>query len=232
VLAAVIFDLDGVLIDSEPLWQEAEREVFDQVGLHLTVADMVTTMGLRVDEVVAHWYARRPWPGADPAGFPALAHRLMDRVEELMLTTGQALPGGAEAVAACTGRGLPRALASSSLPRVIAAALERLGLADAFPVVCSAADEAYGKPHPAVFLTAAARLGVDPTACLVVEDSVNGMVAAKAARMRCVVVPERTAGLADDPRLALADHVLPSLEAFPALLGELMGELVEEHDPA
>jgi sugar-phosphatase len=109
----------------------------------------------------------------------------------------------------CARAGLQLAVASSSPPRLIEASLARLGLRDHFTEIVSAESEPYGKPHPAVFLTTAARLGVAPTECLVFEDSLNGLVAAKAARMICVAVPERV-----DPRFAFADLVLPSLEAF------------------
>jgi sugar-phosphatase len=215
---AVIFDMDGVLIDSEPLWRQAERERFGAVGLHLEDDDMRRTMGLRVDEVVAFWFAQRPWGDPDHAG---LAARIVDRVGELIATAGAPLPGVLDAVAACTDAGLPLAVASSSARRTIDLTLQRLGLADQFAVVCSAEDEPYGKPHPAVFLTAAAQLGVDPPSCVVVEDSVNGLVAAKAARMRCVVVPEVPD--VPDPRFALADHLIDSLEQFPGLLRTLLG---------
>ena len=219
-MKAVIFDMDGVLIDSEPLWRQAERELFGAVGLHLADDDMRRTMGLRVDEVVDHWFARHPWPDPDHAG---LAARIVDRVRELITADGAPLPGVLDSVAACADAGLPLAVASSSAHRIIDLTLRRLGIADQFAVVCSAEDEPYGKPHPGVFLTTAAQLGVEPTDCLVIEDSVNGMVAAKAARMRCVVVPEHPEQVGD-PRFALADHVLDSLEAFPALLRSLLGD--------
>jgi sugar-phosphatase len=216
-LDAVIFDLDGVLIDSEPFWQAAEVARFGEVGLHLEATQTEATMGLRVDEAVAYWYARRPWPNGDDPDHGALIGRILDSVEELVLTRGEPLPGVLDAVAAAEKLGLRLAVASSSRTRIVDAALRRLGLADRFGAVCSAEDEAHGKPHPAVFLTAARRLGVEPTRCLVVEDSVNGMVAALAARMVCVVVPDHQRS---SPRFAAADHVLPSLEGFPALLEE------------
>ena len=218
-LDAVIFDLDGVLIDSEPFWQEAEVDRFAEVGLHIEQSQTQQTMGLRVDEAVAYWCERHPWPGAeaDP-GHHGLIDRILDSVEELVLTRGEPLPGTLDAVAACEKLGLRLAVASSSRDRIISAALQRLGLADRFEVVCSAEHEVHGKPHPAVFLRAAAELGVEPTRCLVVEDSFNGMVAALAARMRCVVVPDQPS-----PRFAAADQVLASLGELPALLGELLG---------
>jgi HAD superfamily hydrolase (TIGR01509 family) len=219
-LEAVIFDLDGVLIDSEPFWQEAEVARFAEVGLHVERAETTATMGLRLDEAVAYWYERRPWPDADDPDHTALIGRILDTVEELVLTRGEPLPGALDAVAACEKLGLRRAVASSSRERIIAAALRRLGLADRFEVVRSAEHEAYGKPHPAVFLRTAVDLGVEPTRCLVVEDSFNGMVAALAARMRCVVIPE-----VPSPRFAAADRVVASLGELPALLGELSGNL-------
>ena len=107
------------------------------------------------------------------------------------------------------------ALASSSAYRVIRAVVERLGLADAFDLIYSAEEEEYGKPHPGVYLTTAHRLGVAPTRCLAVEDSLNGVLAAKAARMKCVAIPEAEAR--HDPRFAIADTVLDSLNGFDAV---------------
>jgi sugar-phosphatase len=219
-LDAVIFDLDGVLIDSEPFWQEAETARFAEVGLRVEPHETRATMGLRIDEAIAYWYERRPWPNADDPGHHALVGRILDTVEELILTRGEPLPGVVDAVAACAKRGLRLAVASSSRDRIIAAALRRLGLADRFEVVRSAEHEAYGKPHPAVFLRTAEDLGVEPTRCLVVEDSFNGMVAALAARMRCVVVPE-----VPSPRFAAADRVLASSGDLPGCLDELLGNL-------
>jgi HAD superfamily hydrolase (TIGR01509 family) len=210
-LDAVIFDMDGVLIDSEPLWRRAEIERFAAVGLHLTEETVRQTMGRRIDEVVAHWYERRPWPDAD---LPGLAAGIVDRVIDLIESEGKALPGVERAVRLCEELGLRLGVASSSPPRLVDAVLRVLGVEAAFEAVCSAVDEDYGKPHPQVFLSTAARLGVEPERCLVIEDSFNGMIAALAARMRCLVVPERP-----DPRFGLAAEVLDSLEELtPDLL--------------
>ena len=204
---AVVFDLDGLLIDSEPLWREAEIELFGTVGVALTPDLCRTTMGLRVDEVTRHWFARRPWRGPSPA---ALARLIVARMETLLEERGALRPGAAEAVASCREAGFRLALASSSSYRLIFAALRRNGLEDAFAVVHSAEEEALGKPHPAVYLDALRRLGAAPGEALALEDSLGGVVAAKAARMAVVVVPEDPR----DPRFALADAVLGSLEEF------------------
>jgi sugar-phosphatase len=203
MLQAAIFDLDGLLIDSEPLWRRAEVEIFATVGLRLAEADCEVTTGLRIDEVVAFRHRERPW---HPPLLEEVAARIVDRVIELVEAGGVAKPGGARAVALCAAAGLRLALASSSPEVLIHAALRRLGLDERFERVVSAQHERWGKPHPAVLLTTAERLGVPPDACVVLEDSLNGVIAAKAARMRCLVVPERP-----DPRFVLADRVLPSL---------------------
>lgn len=207
---AVIFDMDGLLIDSEPLWVRAEIEVFREVGVALEPSDCARTKGLRVDDVVAFWHARRGFAGATPADVEA---RLVARVAALVRAEGAALPGVQEALAAARGEGRrPIALASSSPMPIIEAALDRLGLDRAFDVVCSAQTEPYGKPHPAIFLRTAERLGVSPLACVVLEDSVTGVIAAKAARMACIAVPsDPGAGDARDPRFAVADAVVRSL---------------------
>lgn len=206
MIQAAIFDLDGLLIDSEPFWRRAEREVFAGLGVALTDADCASTMGLRVDEVVAHWGRLRPWQGASQE---AVVEEVLERVEALVRGEGRAMEGVPEALEACRRRGWSLAVASSSPHRLIEAALETLKLREHFEATFSAEGQEYGKPHPGVFLEAARHLGVLPVHCLVLEDSLAGLVAAKAARMKAVAVPapeDRS-----DPRWCLADLVLDSL---------------------
>lgn len=206
MIKAVIFDMDGVLIDSEPFWQESEIETFGRAGLALTRELCLQTMGLRVDEVVEYWRRRRDFDGA-PAG--ALEDSIIGGVVERILSKGEAREGVAEALEFFRGRGVRVALASSSAYRLIRAVTERLGFAEEFDCVYSAEEEEYGKPHPGVYLTTARKLGVAPTECLAIEDSFNGVLAAKAARMKCVAVPEP--GQRQDSRFCIADLVLDSL---------------------
>lgn len=224
-LLAAIFDMDGLLVDSEPLWRRTEVEVFGEVGLSITEAMCEATTGLRIDEVVEHWFRRAPWNGPTCA---ELAERIVDRMVERVAREGRALPGAHRAVEACAAAGLRLAIASSSHERLIAATLERLELTASFGVIVSAQHERYGKPHPAVFLAAAERLDVPPPRCLVLEDSIAGVIAAKAARMTCVAVPAPSDR--DDRRLGVADRVLGSLEEVePALLDALVrGEPARE----
>ena len=207
MISAVIFDMDGVLIDSEPFWQESEIEVFGRLGLALTREMCMQTMGLRVDEVVEYWRRRRAFDDA-PTG--ALEDAIIGGVVERILSKGEAKEGAAHALEFFRTRGLRVALASSSAYRLIGAVTERLGLSDEFEVVYSAEDEEYGKPHPGVYLSTARRLGVAPAECVAIEDSFNGVLAAKAARMKCVAVPEPVQR--HDPRFSIADAVLDSLD--------------------
>ena len=197
--------MDGVLIDSEPLWQRAEMEIFPSVGINLTPEMCRRTMGLRIDEVVEHWFSERPW---DSPSKREIAARVVARVRELIGTEGALLPGTEEALMFAAGKGR-LALASSSFYELIDAVLDGFGLRDHFEVVHSAEDEPYGKPHPGIYLTAAGKLGVDPALCLAIEDSPNGVLAAKDAGMRCIALPDKS--VADDPRIGRADAVVTKL---------------------
>lgn len=216
---SVIFDMDGLLIDSEPLWVRAEIEVFGSVGVSLSEEDCAKTKGLRIDDVVAHWHGIHRWSSASPRD---VEQRLVARVAELVRSEGRALPGVASAIAAARAITSDIALASSSPRILIDAVLDRLELRSAFSVVHSAENEPYGKPHPGIFLTTAKSLGVAPTECIVLEDSLTGVLAAKAARMTCIAVPERHPD--HDPRFVIADRIVGSLEAVTAeLLSDAAG---------
>jgi len=214
----VVFDLDGLLVDSEPFWRRAEMEVFATVGIHLTEAETRQTMGLRIDDAVRHWYERRPWTGRDPV---EVERAVTARVAELIESEGAPMPGALDVVDLCRDRSIPMAVCSGSYAQVIEAALDRLKLSSSMATWHSAEWEPLGKPHPGVYLSTAAKLGVDPTACLAFEDSFNGAISAKAARMRVVAVPE-PAALAS-PRWGFCDLVLASLDAFDEAALESLG---------
>jgi mannitol-1-/sugar-/sorbitol-6-/2-deoxyglucose-6-phosphatase len=216
---AVIFDMDGVLIDSEPLWQQAELIVFRSLGVPLEASMCLQTMGLRTDEVVRYWHERFPWTSGVDLG--AVERGLIDEVEALILAKGQPKPGVTAAMAFLRRRALRVALASSSPYRLIVAACEKLGLGEVFSVIHSAEDERLGKPHPGVYLSAAAKLGVPATDCVAIEDSLNGIIAAKAARMKCIAIPDLE--LRRDARLSVADLVLDSLDELEEKAQTILG---------
>jgi HAD superfamily hydrolase (TIGR01509 family) len=206
MLAAALFDMDGLLVDSEPLWREAEVRVFGAQGMPLTEADCATTSGLRIDEVVAHWQAHF---GVHTMAADALVAAVVEEVIGLVRAKAVAKIGVAEVLERCARRGLAVALASSSSSRIIDAVLESLAIGTHFRARVSAEGLAFGKPHPEVFLQSARILAVQPRACVVFEDSMFGVVAAKAARMSCVAVPDDHQK--GDPRYVLADATLTSL---------------------
>ncbi|MBN2497060.1 MAG: hexitol phosphatase HxpB [Deltaproteobacteria bacterium] len=213
MIRAAIFDMDGLLLDSEPLWTRAEMEVFGSLGIRLEPADCARTVGMGLAEVVALRHAEHPWRAPDQA---EVAARIHARVVALLGAEGRAMPGAREALAFFRRRGLKLGLATASDAELVSAGLGAAGLAGGFDFVQSAAELPYGKPHPMVYLRAAEGLGVEPGACVALEDSIPGLIAAKAARMKAVAVPARRDRA--DPRLAIADLRLDSLESIDEAL--------------
>lgn len=209
MIEAVIFDMDGLLIDSEPLWKEGEILEFNKVGVPLTLEMTPQTTGLRTDEVVEYWYKRHPWSSPSQE---EVARKIDSTVIELIRTKGKAKEGVNEVIALCKEAGLPIAIASSSSKVLIRAVLERIGIADKIDIIHSAHDEEYGKPHPAVYISTAKELGIHANHCLAFEDSANGILAAKAAKMKCIAIPEPIER--NDKRFGIADIILHSLHDF------------------
>jgi sugar-phosphatase len=206
-MQAVIFDMDGVLVDSEPLWRLAERRTFAEVGIDLTDSDCERTMGMRTDEVIQFWYRQFPWEGPSPGEVEA---RIEERMHELIAERAKAMAGVKRSIATVRAEGLALGLATSSTPVLIDAVLTKLGMTDVFAVTHSAIEEEFGKPHPAVFLTTARLLAVEPVECIAIEDSAAGVRSATAAGMRVIAVPP--AHLSDEPAYDDASFKLRSLE--------------------
>jgi sugar-phosphatase len=207
MIEAVIFDMDGLLIDSEPLWQQAEIAIFKQVDIILIPSMCMQTKGLRIDEVVEYWYKKYPW---DKLSKKQVEEAIVDKLIELICTEGKGLIGVNDAIAYVKTKDVKIALASSSSYKIIHAALEKLNLTDTFEIIYSAECETLGKPHPGVYLTTAKKLGVSPQNCLALEDSLNGVLAAKAAQMKCIAIPEISEY--HNQKFAIADMVLESLQ--------------------
>ena len=216
-IKAVIFDMDGVLIDSEPFWQDSELAVFEEVDIHLTREDCMETTGLRILAVVEHWFARKPWD-TSVLSCDAVAEKILDGVVERVKSSGKPLPGVRENLARLAELGVPMGLATSSDDCLIDAVLDKLAIRGYFQVCHSAAHEKFGKPHPAVFISTAEKMGVQPANCLVIEDSLNGLIAARAAQMMCMAIPE--AKYLEDPRFAIAHYRFSALTALPEAFWE------------
>lgn len=209
MIDAVIFDMDGLLIDSEPFWRRAQVYAFGTVGLKLDDNDMRSTMGRRIDEVVGHWYNERPWTGASQKDIEAL---IIDKVIELVEAEGNSMPGVKHVLDFFQDKRVPMALASSSSSEIINAVLNKLNVKGYFEHIYSAENETHGKPHPGVYITTASLLGVPAHRCLAFEDSPSGVLAAKAAKMKCVAVPDTDHK--SDKFIQIADVVMNSLEEF------------------
>ena len=202
--------MDGLLIDTEPVWRVAQAEVFAGLGVQLTEQELLDSTGQPTEDLIPLWRQRAP-AGDRGLSDARVADQITDRIIAHVKAEGEPMPGVTAAIALIRRHGLALAIASSSPRRLIDAVCDRLGLRD-IDVRCSGAEEAHGKPAPDVYLTAARRLSRPAAECLAIEDSPNGVLAAKSAGMRCVAVPDPL--LSADPRFDTADLVLDSLTAF------------------
>ncbi len=206
MLKATIFDMDGLLINSEPLWHKAEKIVFKTVGIDLTTEQCLETTGFRVDDVVEYRHQLQPWSNKSKK---EVEESIIEEVIHLVKKEGALMPGVLQTLELFKEKNIPMAVASSSSMRIILAALTALDLKGYFVKLNSAETETFAKPHPAVYLTAATKLGVSPMKCLAFEDSLTGTIAAKAARMKTISVPE-----VYTKKFEVADLVLESLTQF------------------
>ncbi len=208
-MKAIIFDMDGVLLDSEPFWQDAEMEVFRNVGVHVTREQCIEMTGLPTREFVVLCYKKHPW---NHKSVEHVTGEIITGVERLVAEHAVPLEGVLEMIEFFRAKKLPLAVASSSPLTLIQTVLRKFSLTETFSCIHSAELEEYGKPHPAVFLSTAKKLQADPPQCLVIEDSFNGLLAAKAARMKTIVIPMQAQR--NETRFDIADVKLYSLKEF------------------
>jgi sugar-phosphatase len=187
MVKAVIFDMDGLLIDSEPMWRESEMHIFGQYGIQLTEDDCRGTTGMRVDEVLEHWSLIYPGANLD---CKKAENEIIDYVANLVDIKGVAMPGVIEAIEFLKKKKIPLAIASASSLKLIEKVLAKLNIQHEFSIIQSAEFMNYGKPHPEVFLETAKKLNVRPEYCLVFEDSEYGVLAGKAAKMQVIAIPD------------------------------------------
>lgn len=203
----VIFDMDGVLIDSEPMWKAAEIKVFATIGIDFMAVGGEKTVGLRIDEVIDYWYSKYPWRNKTKA---QVVDEIMLEMVNGIKANGKPMKGVLEILEFFKSNGMKIGLASSSFQILIDTSLEKLGIAHYFDATLSAQNCQYGKPHPEVYIEAAKLLKSEPQNCLVIEDSLNGVIAGKAAKMNVVAVPDGTHEISE--QLKVADLRVGDLE--------------------
>lgn len=181
-----IFDMDGLLINSEPLWYEAAQECLMKFGMTIGEEQYVETTGLRTKEFLQHWFGVFE---IDQAHIPSAEKEITDLVIAKVMDGGAMMEGVAETMELVKQSSLKVGLASSSPLALIKAVLDRINMQKYFSAICSAEFLPFGKPNPQVFINCSIELDSHPAACICFEDSFNGMIAAKAARMKCIVVP-------------------------------------------
>ena len=213
MLDTVIFDMDGLLIDSEPLWEEAGKETLKKFNVSLSAEQYHISTGLRSSEWIDHWFRHFNIDMEHAA--EAEATIVQTAIEKIRL---KAVPmvGARYIVEFFRKRNFKIGVASSSPLELINIVTQKLGIDDMVNAKTSAEKLPNGKPHPQVFLDCAALLQSSPANCICFEDSFNGMIAAKAARMKCIVVPARNHQ--QEARWAAADLKLSSLQNFNDLL--------------
>lgn len=209
MINTVLFDMDGLLLDTEPLWGECMLRVAERHKIPISRDKFRETTGLRIYEVTEYWAIKYPWQGSTHA---EVAEEILDDIIECSKVKGSVLRGVENALRLLKENGYKVGLASSSPGRMIHALVNHFDIAHYFDCITSADAVELGKPHPAVFLHCAESLNSAPLECVVLEDSVNGMIAGKAARMKVIVVPDEVHY--EDPRFALADMKLKSLDDF------------------
>ena len=207
--SAVIFDMDGLLIDSEPLWQQAGAETLQEYGVTLTDEQYILTTGLRTPEWVDYWFTHF---AISKESAKEAARQIEQAALNKIKEHGEAMEGVQYIMDFFKANNFLIGLASSSPMRLIEAVVEKLNIQPYLNAITSAEHLPHGKPHPQVFLNCAELLQVPPTTCICFEDSFNGMIAAKAARMKCVVIP--APHVHHEGRWDAADRKLTSLLGF------------------
>ncbi len=208
-LNTVIFDMDGLLIDSEPLWNEAANEVFGKFNIRLSAEQYKASTGLRTQEFVQLWFRLFD---VDEKFCEAAILEINNTVLQKIKDTALPMPGVKHIFSLFEEAGFKAGIASSSPVELIELVMDKCTIRDFVHAVSSAQHLSFGKPHPQVYLDCAAALGAAPLQCICFEDSFNGMIAAKAARMKCVVVPHPDEAL--DKKWGAADLQIASLENF------------------
>lgn len=203
---AVIFDMDGVIIDSEYLWRRAMIEGFTEIGIPFTDAECRITTGMRFKEVILYWFKIHQYSKLSVTEFETL---VLDKLCQLIEKEGKPMLGVLDVLTFLKTNHYKIGIATSSNVRLMNMVIDTLNIRPYFDALCSAQFLEYGKPHPEVYLTCAKELDVKPENCLVIEDSVNGIISGKAALMKVIAIPEEENK--NNPKFSIADYQLKSL---------------------
>jgi HAD superfamily hydrolase (TIGR01509 family) len=202
---AVVFDMDGLLLDTETLWHEAEAELFRRHGAEFTHEDQMRVIGTNFDITARYFAERLGWPLERRA---ELVHESTALMQDRVRVQVHARPGAVELIEGLrTLDGVRLGLASNSPRFLVDDALATAGLTDAFDAIVTSDDVEHAKPAPDIYLLVCERLGVEPSEALALEDSASGVTAAKAAGMTCIAVP-----MFAETNVSAADRVIESLE--------------------
>jgi HAD superfamily hydrolase (TIGR01509 family) len=206
VFQAVIFDMDGVIVDSEPLHKETERVTLSPYGISLSDEELNSYMGTEARVLLANYIERYSLP----VPFADLYAVYRKNLIRIFRESVEPIPATLRLIRSLKASGVRLAVGSSSHRDLVELVLEKLGIADAFCAVVTGEDAPRSKPYPDIFIETVRRLGVASGACLVIEDSANGVRAAKAAGLRCLGFRNPTSGGQD---LKEADWIVDSMEA-------------------
>lgn len=199
--------MDGLLLDTEPLWGKSMWRIAQKHQIPILQHQFKETTGLKIHEVVAYWAIKYPWKGAN---VEQIAEEIIDDIIALSKAEGRVMPGVLSLLKNLKTKGYKLGVATSSPTRMLQELIDFFELKSYFIELSSADTVGFGKPHPAVFLHCAAQMRSEPLNCLVFEDSFNGIIAAKAARMKVIAVPDELHF--NEPRFAAADKKIRSLE--------------------
>lgn len=207
----VIFDMDGVMIDSEPFWREAAVLSFQEFGLERTEEEFTATTGLRTKEVVKYWLPDKGLTVRRKA-----ENIILSNVVSLISEKGTPMDGLVDVLTFLRKNNFKIGLATSS-PRIVIDAVLKVCLPDfKFDNVQSAEKLSYGKPHPQVYINALRELKSKPNKSIAVEDSINGIIAAKATRMRVVAIPAKDEFT--NPKFSIADYKIQQIIELKQIL--------------
>lgn len=184
-MQAVIFDMDGTLIDSEPMWKAAERQVFSSVGVKVSDKLSAKTASMTTREVTEFWYSHYPWTGKS---LQEVENEVINHVASLISEKGEPMEGVEKILRFFQKKKFKIGLSTNAPYRLIPIVLGKLGISQYFHGIHSSERETQGKPHPAVYLTTAKKLGIEPSRCIAFENSLSGIISASKAGMKAIAV--------------------------------------------